>query len=147
MANSFNFQQVKQNIERTKRDLPIVLSKLTENHFTESFTKGALDDHKWKEVQRRIPGTLEYKYPKKNGLSRRNSPILVRTGTLRRRVSRSISNATWSQIRLVVDLPYADAQNSGTNHIEARPFMIQTEKLKQMQLSAIDKEMDKIWNV
>jgi len=145
MANSFNFQQVKINLERTKRELPIVLSKLTENHFTESFTKGALDEHKWKEVQRRIPGTPEYKYPKKRGLSRRTSPILVRTGNLRRKVSRSITNASWQQIRLAVDLPYADAQNAGTDKIVARPFMIQTKALEQMQLKAIDNQMDKIW--
>ncbi len=145
MANRFNFQEVRNKLARTKRELPIVLSKLTENHFTESFTKGALDEHKWSEVQRRIEGTPEYKYPKKRGLSRRTSPILVRTGTLRRKVSRSITNSTWQQVRLAVDLPYAEAHNKGNANIEARPYMIHTKTLERLQLKAIDDHMIKIW--
>jgi phage gpG-like protein len=146
MASSkFNFDRVKANLARTKRELPIVLAKLTENHFTDSFKKGALDEHKWEEVQRRINGTPEYKYPKKKGLSRRTSPILVRSGSLRTKVSRSITNATWQQVRLAVDLPYAEAQNNGTDHIVARPFMIQTNALEKEQLKVINDQMIKIW--
>lgn len=146
MANRFNFQEVRSKLARTKRELPIVLSKLTENHFTESFEKGALDEHKWPEVKRRIEGTPEYKYPKKKGLSRRTSPILVRTGTLSRKVSRSITNASWQQVRLAVDLPYAEAQNKGNANIEARPYMIHTKTLENKQLKTIDHQMSKIWN-
>ena len=147
MANKFNFDNVKANLARTKRELPIVLSKLTENHFTESFTKGALDEHKWPEVKRRIPGTPEYKYPKKKGLSRRTSPILVRAGALRRKVSRSITDATWQRVRLAVDLPYAEVHNKGDDHIDARPYMIQTKTLERLQLKEINAQMKKIWNI
>ena len=145
MATKFEFNKLRRNILRTKRELPVVLANLTQNHFAESFTKGALDANKWKEVNRRIAGTREFKYPKTKGLSRRTSPILVRTGNLRRKVQRSIVNAQWQQIRLVVDLPYASAHNEGTDNIEARPFMIQTEKLAKIQEAKIKTTMDKIW--
>lgn len=143
--SQWNFDKVKRQLEQTKRVLPVRLAKQAENHFTESFTKGALDEHKWKEVNRRIEGTYEYKYPKKKGLSRRTSPILVRTGNLRRKVSRSMANATWDGVRLVVDLPYAKAQNEGTDDIPARPYMKQTNTLAKKQVDLINNEMDKIW--
>ena len=143
--NGFNVNRIRENIARTKRVLPIALAKVTENHFTESFTVGALDEHKWKEVQRRIPGTNAYKYPRRKGLSRRTSPILVRTGALRRRTSRSIASATWGRVHLINDIPYAKAQNEGNEHIDARPFMIHTSTLGKLQVAEIDKQMDKIW--
>lgn len=143
--SKWNFDIVQKKIADTKRNLPIILAKQAENHFTDSFKKGALDSHKWQEVKRRIPGTYEYKYPKKKGLSRRITPILVRTGNLRRKVSRSIHEATFARVRLVVDLPYAEAHNEGTDNIPARPFMIQTPQLAAKQKTTIEKEIDKIW--
>ncbi len=145
MRTGFDIDIIRLNIARTKRVLPIALAKITENHFTESFKVGRLDEHKWKEVQRRIPGTSAYKYPRKKGLSRRTSPILVRTGNLRRKTSRSIASATWAKVQLINDLPYAKAQNEGTDTIDARPFMIHTNKLGGLQKAEIDKQMKKIW--
>ena len=101
--SNWGFDKIKQNIAQSKRVLPVKLAKQAENHFTESFSKGRLDEYKWKEVQRRIPTTPAYKYPKKKGLSRRRNPILVMTGNLRRKVARSISDARWGKVRLVVD--------------------------------------------
>lgn len=143
--SNWGFDSVKLKIAETKRVLPVMLAKQAENHFTESFSKGALDEYKWKEVQRRIPGTKAYKYPLKKGLTRRKKPILVMTGNLRRKVSRSISDARWDKVRLVVDLPYADVHNEGSEKITARPFMKQTNKLTTMQVDLINKETDKIW--
>ena len=48
------------------------------------------------------------------------------TGNLRRKVARSISDARWDKVRLVVDLPYAEYHNEGTDNIPARPYMKQT---------------------
>lgn len=152
--NGFNLQQVKKNLMRTQREIPLRLAKMTEKHFAESFSKGALDEYKWKEVQRRIEGTPSWKY-KKKGISlntQRTAPILVQTGNLRRKVNRSIHSIKPNEIRLVVDLPYAKIHNeggmAGRNHasaIPARPFMKQTKVLTQMQTDLIKKQMDLIW--
>ena len=146
MSQGFNISQIRANIERTKRELPIVLSKQAENHFTESFSLGKLDGNKWSEVNRRIPGTNEYKY-KRRGISiqrQHSNPILVGTGTLRRKVSRSIRIATWNRIQLVVDLPYADRHNEGDD-MPYRPFMKQTPELTVMQTKEINQMMAQIW--
>ena len=149
MATSrrFNFDVIKRNLEQTKRELPVLLAKQAENYFTGSFKKGALGNDKWPEVERRKVGTSAYKYPKKKGLSRRTSPILVRRGILRGRVSNSIRNANWNQIKLIVDLPYAMFNQEGTDTIPARPFMKQTTELGNMQKSTITKTMNRIWKV
>jgi phage gpG-like protein len=157
--NKFNFHHIKLQIAQTKRELPVLLANQAQNYFTETFTKGGIGDEKWKEVNRRTPDTNEYKYPKFKGLQRRTSPILsgagwrIRGGELRRRVARSIVNAQWQQIRLVVDLPYAEIHNkggqAGRNHattIPARPFIKQTRELGVMQERTIKKTMDKIWS-
>jgi len=144
-SNRFNFDQVKQNLERTKRELPVRLAKQAENFFTASFTKQGFDGRKWKEVNRRIPGTYEYKYPKSKGLTRRTKPILVGTGALRRATSNSIRNATWSIVKLQVDLPYADAHNEGDGNMPKRTFMKQTNELTVMQDKTIKTAIDRIW--
>jgi phage gpG-like protein len=141
----FGFTRIRANIERTKRVLPVVLAKQAEGYFTKSFSLGKLGPTKWQEVNRRTPGTLEYKYPSKPKASARTSPILVRTGALRRKVSKSIANATWQQVRLVVDLPYAEFHNEGNDNTPARPFMKQTKELEIKQRNTIRYEMDKIW--
>lgn len=153
-GNRWNFNDVKRKLAESKRNVPIILSKQTENHFTQSFTKGALDENKWPEVQRRTPGTKAYKY-KAKGISLsswRRNPILVGTGNLRRKVSRSIHEVGWKRIRLVVDLPYAKIHNeggmAGRNHaskIPARPYMKQTRTLTTMQNKTIETEVNKIW--
>ena len=158
IMNRFNFQQIKANLEKTKRELPMKLSAQAENHFAEAFTKGGLDEYKWKEVNRRIDGTKEYKYkPKGNNISQsawHSNPILVGEGRLRAKVANSAVERTWQRIRLVVSgLDYAAIHNeggqAGRNHattIPARPFMKQTATLTTMQTSLIREYMDKIWN-
>jgi len=113
--NSFNFEQVRANLLRTQREIPLRLAKQAEKHFAESFSKGRLDEYKWKEVDRRIPGTKTWKYkPKGVSISaHRSNPILVQSGNLRRKVNRSIHTVRPDMIRLVVDLPYADVHNEG----------------------------------
>jgi hypothetical protein len=147
----FNFAQIKANLALTKRVLPIVLAKQAENHFTEAFAKGGLDEYKWSEVNRRIRGTREYRYPSKPKASSRTSPILVRTGNLRRKVSRSIKVQSWPTVKLQVDTGgkynYAEAVFKGTSNMPARPNLVQTKVLTTMQNQLITTEVDKIWNV
>ena len=111
--NKFHFGRLRMDLLKMKHELPIILANQAQNYFVSSFTKQGWDGQSWQQVNRRIPGTSEYKYPKLKGLSRRTSPILVRTGRLRRAVSNSIRSQTFQSVRMVVDLPYAAAQNYG----------------------------------
>lgn len=154
MASQWNLNEVQKRLAQTKRELPIRLAKQAENHFTDAFSKGRLDDKVWSNVNRRIPGTKEFKY-KIKGISqqaKRSNPILVGNGILRGRVSNSIKEASWGNIKLVVDLPYAKIHNEGGQAgrnlsvtIPARPYMVQTSNLTQMQTKLITDTLNKIW--
>lgn len=150
MSDKFNIGAVRQKLEQTKRVLPVKLAKQAERYFTDAFKTGGMEgEEKWPEVQRRIPGTRAYKYPKKRGLSRRTRPILVgETTSLRRRTANSVRDARWGYVRLVVDHVAAEVHNDGdeSRGIPARPYMKQTPALESKQEKLITTEMDKIWN-
>lgn len=140
------FDKVMKNMEQAKRRLPIALANEARLYFTNTFKVGGFDGKKWKEVNRRIPGTNEYKYPKKKGLSRRKKPILVQYGLLRRAVSMSVRSKTFKSIRLQVDLPYADNHNEGIT-VPKRQFMGYSKQLDRQHKRTIEKEIKKIWQV
>ena len=153
MLNRFNFENVKKNLERTYRELLVLLSNQAQNYFVDTFTKQGFNGDPWKEVQRRDPKTKAYKYPKTRGLQRRTSPILVgagykiRGGVLRRAVSTMARTAAISnhQLRMIVDLPYAGYLNEGTEKMVKRQFVGQTEELTRMQTTKINEVILKIW--
>ena len=148
MPSKFELDKLLNSVSRVKREVPIVLANQAQNYFVSSFRKqGWSDTGAWKEVNRRISGTPEYKYPAFTGLSRRTKPILVMSGRLRRAVSGSIREATFERIRLVVALPYAAAQNYGNNKIVARKFMGDSRELREKQLKLIKTSFDKAFNV
>ena len=72
--DKFNFSRVIANVEKTKRELPIILAKATQSEFVKNFTNQGFAGQKWLIPNRRIAGTDEYKYPKTKGLSRRTKP-------------------------------------------------------------------------
>lgn len=143
--SKFNFNEVLKRVELTKTVVPKLLANQAQNYFVKSFKVQGFDGVKWKEVNRRIEDTKEWKYPKKKGLARRKKPILIETGELRRRVNNSVVLASWNMIKLVVDLPYAKAQNEGNARITARPFMKQSPILNKQLVETIEKEFNKIW--
>jgi hypothetical protein len=145
--DKFNFQEVLKNCEQLKKELPILLANQAQVFFTESFTNQAWDAKPWQEVQRRIPDTPEYKYPKYKGLSRRTTPILVRTGNLRRAVSNSVrtGHVSFDEIKLVVPLEYASYNNEGTEHIPERKFIGDSPILRKKQIELIEKQMEKVF--
>ncbi len=146
--NKFKFGERLEKISKMKKELPILLANQAQREFTAAFTNQnftAGNGQQWQEVQRRIQGTTEYKYPKTKGLSRRTSPILVRTGKLRRAVSNSIRLATFEKIQLVVPLDYAKYQNDGTNNIPQRRFMGDGITLRTKQKDLINREIKKVW--
>jgi len=145
--NKFRFEQLKMNLLKMKSELPVVLANHAQSFFVRSFKNQSWDGQAWKEVKRRQDDTPEYKYPKFKGLSRRTSPILVRTGALRRAVSNSIRSATFQSIRLVVDLPYAAVHNDGdeTVNISRRRYMGNSPILMQEQRQKIKLYVNKMW--
>lgn len=158
--NKFNFDKVLRQMQQVKKDLPILLAAQAQNYFSSSFKKQGFDGQPWQEVKRREEGTDEWKYPGGYGLSRRTNPILVgggrikgtAGGTLRRAVGNSIRSATFENITLIVDLPYAEIQNKGgtAGHggsavIPKRQYMGQTQELTAMQIAKVNEYIDKIW--
>lgn len=131
-------------MEQVKVQLPILLANQAEKEFTDNFTRQGFEGQKWKEVNRRIAGTKEYKYPKTKGLARRKKPILIGTGRLRRAVSNSKKIATWRMIKLEVNLPYAANQNEGIT-LPKRQYMGDGARLRAKQRELINKTIDKIW--
>lgn len=142
----FNLGTVINNIERTKRELPIILAKVTQSEFVKNFQGEGFDGQKWITPNRKIAGTTEYKYPKTKGLSRRTKPTLTNSGALRRATSNSIRQATWERIMLVVDLPYAKRHNEGLDGMPQRTFIGQTNELTKIQNEFVTKYFDKIWH-
>lgn len=150
--NRFNFDRVIKNLKRVKSDLPKQLSKDTLNYFVASFNKEEWDGVKWKEVQRRTPGTNAYKYPLKKGLQRRDAHILVgsgyrvRGGTLRRALIGSEETATFEKVSFRVrDVDYAEYHNDGAANLPRRRFMGQTRHLTTLQRKRITQTINRIW--
>ncbi len=142
--NKFKFGAMKAKIVRLKKELPIILANNAQNYFVQSFTNQGWDGSAWKEVNRRIEGTKEYKYPKSKDLGRRTRPILIGKGStkLRRAVSNSIRNKTWPIVRLLVDLPYAKRHNEGLDGMPKRTFMKNSPQLERQQKEKIKLFMD-----
>lgn len=155
MDTKFKFDEVKSKLLEARRELMILLSNQAQNYFAKSFKDQGWDGVPWKNVKRRIEGEKTYKYPKKKGLQRRTSPILVgagfkiRGGTLRRAVKDMAKTAEISQgrLRMVVDLNYAAFNNEGTKNIPQRRFIGQTQTLTDMQKKKIEQVITKIFKV
>lgn len=153
MDNKFKFDELKQKIERMKRELPVVLANQAQNYFVASWDNQGWDGKPWQDVKRHDQGTSEYKYPKALRARKLSSPILVGVhrgrsgGTLRRAVSRCIRSTTWTSIKLMVDLPYAKAQNDGNpaRNLPARRFMGNSSRLQRMQKEKIKEFMAGLW--
>lgn len=149
MADSkFKFGQLKTRIQILKYDLPELLANDARKYFLKSFINQAWEGVPWQEVNRRIPGTPEYKYPKKKDLGRHTRPILIGKGAtkLRRAVANSIKVNVFPKVRLVVDLPYADVHNQGLGRMPQRKFMGDSEGLRKIHRARIKKTMDKLWD-
>lgn len=153
--SKFNFNQVRQNIERVKKELPPQLANDAQNFFLGSFKKQGWDGTAWDEVKRRMPDEPAYKYPKSKGLSRRTKPILEMTGRMRREVSNLTAGArtTYSAFSFKVVLkinenvtPYAYYHNYGTEKIPQRKFMGDSPELRRILRRRVDTYFNKVWS-
>jgi len=152
--SKFNFQKVKDNIAQVKRELPVLLANDAQKYFLGAFKDQGWNGGHWAEVQRRIPGTPEWKYPKTKGLSRRDKPILTGTGRLRREVSLLAGNAKVVNkgfnftVTLAIDdsvVDYAGYLNDGTTKMVQRKFMGDSPALRKILKGRIVRYMDKVW--
>lgn len=136
-----------------KRAALQVIAVETLKEFDKSFNSEGLSGQKWKEVQRRIPGTLAHRLAKG---SERTAPILTgESGRLKG--SNEIRSVTSRQAVIVNDTHYASVQNEGgmvgggitgiPHTIPARPFMVQTAPITAMQLQILKTVTGKIWTV
>lgn len=144
MANEFGFDRLARNAEAALRNVNVLLSNQAQNYFVDSFEKQGWNGRKWKEVDRRREGTNAYKYPKARS---RTNPILVASGDLRRQVSVMARTAqiSPSQMRMVLDVPYAERHNEGLKGMPKRQFIGQTPELTRMQSAKIKEIIDNIW--
>jgi len=150
MAEGFNFDKVRQNLDIVKNIIPEKLANTTKRYFLDAFKSESWDGVPWKEVQRRTSGSKAYKYPKKKDLGRRTRKILIGKGSgrLRRAVSISLREANSRRIRFMVDsttIPYASRHNYGKDGMPERKFMGDSKKLRTLQLEKIKSQIDKIW--
>lgn len=151
-SNKFNFDVVLDNFKKNELQLAKKIAMIQKNYFVESFKRQAWGGRRWKQVKRRIPGTPEYKYPKKRGTSRRVKPILTMTGTLRRAVNSSIKRVTTKGTTLSVSLPYAQIHNEGGvtgngGKMPKRQFMGWNGELDKMIQAEIKANADKNFKV
>lgn len=146
--DKFGFADLKKNIDVMKKELPLLLANDAQNYFSKSFLNQSWEGKQWQEVQRRIPGTNSYKYPKKKDLGRHTRPILVGKGStkLRRAVANSarLNPQVWPIVRLVVDLPYARAHNEGLGKMPKRKYMGDSKELNQIHKKRIIRTIAKL---
>ena len=116
-----NFEQylakLRIDIERTLNDdVPLVAANKVASLFRRNFRTQSFFGKKWKEVQRRLPGTKPYKaagYKIKGSRhpSWRTSPILTISGDLGRSIRYKVEKGT---AIVYSDLKYSSAHNEGT---------------------------------
>lgn len=145
MRTKFNFDEVKERVAKAKNALPIVIANDTKNFFVEQFNKKEWNGQAWAEVQRRIPGTNAYKYPKKGAEARHGRAILVKSGKLRRDLVNSLEQANWDKIKFTVRNDYGVYHNEGDDHLPKRQFVGDTAELRRRQIAKIKSFFDKIW--
>ncbi len=137
--------------EQLKRDLPPVLGNMGQNFFRRSFENQGFTDkalEKWREVKRRTPGTLAYKYPKKNAGDRHVRAILVGIGSkggihLRQSVNSSLKRASWEEILWSVPHVYASVHNDGLRAGRGAGFIMPKRKFMGYSYVLL-KDMDRV---
>lgn len=155
MAKSkFNFGRVIENMRRVKKELPITLANDIKNDFLMNFRNQGFEGQKWKEVQRRIPGTKAYNGKKDPGKRTRNILQGKGSGRLRKDVANSIKEATWDRILLQVNNPYGQVHNEGLRAgrgagfvMPKRQFAGDSPRLRRKIKDKMIKVIDDIWKV
>lgn len=94
-----------------EHDLPLRIGNLAVRLFTRNFRREGFFGRRWREVQRRIPGTKAHKYLSKKHPASTRRPILTGSGNLGRSIQ---ADPKPGSVTIHSDLPYAEAHNEGT---------------------------------
>lgn len=130
--NKLDMSKVVQRWNKAKNQLPKLLTNVSKNMFVDSWKRQGWDGEKWKEVQRRTPGTRAYKNATK---SARTRAILVQSGTLRRSIV--INSQTFSRMTISANVPYAEVHNEGfRGTINVRPSVRNGKKVRAYSYKA-----------
>lgn len=122
------------------------IGNIAKQEFEENFDRQGFMDNRlerWKEVQRRIPGTQSYKRATPSG---RSAPILRGRGSGVLAKSIRVVRATSRLIRLSTigkANNYAAYHNDGSGKIPKRQFMGNSKNLDRLIIKRIDREIMK----
>ena len=144
------------DIERTLNDdVPLKVGNAVTKLFKKNFQTESFFGKKWKQVQRRIPGTkpykaADYKIGGEKHPSWRKSPILTISGDLGRSISYKVEKGT---AIVYSDLEYSSAHNDGTttagrNHsttIPQRQFIGDHEEVDKVIKATITKKLNDLF--
>jgi hypothetical protein len=125
------------------------VGNIAQRHFETNFVKQGFVDSstsKWKNVQRRIPGTKAYKY---GTTSSRTRPILIGPGTPV--LSRSIRYTVLGKGKIRVAVmgkatKYAGYINSGTSKMTKRQFIGRSRALDKQIVNRVQIELSRVFS-
>ena len=142
---SLNFEEFDKEIhsmpakvQASLRKIAVQVGHTAEADFEGHFNEQGMNGKKWKEVNRRKPGTKEYKYPKTKDLQRRKRNILIsKNATLKKSVGKSYKGFTAEKDKVTVHMrvdeqsgkEHAIYLQEGTEKMVARPFVGETPEL------------------
>jgi phage gpG-like protein len=133
MANNFNFGEIAKKIKSI--DLSLDMANTAKNDFLNNFKTQSFNGKAWQ---------------KRKSTKDVGRNLLVKSGRLRRDVSNSVSaghkNSNLSYT-LVVNNPYADYNNEGTNKMPQRQFVGMTPELNKKLLLKISQRLSKAWEI
>ena len=119
------------------KTIPNDIAILAKSHFDGNFTRQGFDGAKWKEVQRRIPGTKTYKSVKSRDRTR--AILSGKTKTLAKSIY--IKSASLKRIVIASSSKYGAVHNYGTNKIHQRKFLGNSQVLNKKILNLLNKVM------
>lgn len=119
------------------KTIPNDIAILAKSHFDGNFTRQSFDGAKWKEVQRRIPGTKTYNSVKSRDRTR--AILSGKTKTLAKSIY--IKSASLKRIVIASSSKYGSVHNYGTNKIPQRKFLGNSQVLNKKILNLLNKVM------
>lgn len=119
------------------KTIPNDIAILAKSHFDGNFTRQGFDGAKWKEVQRRIPGTKTYNSVKSRDRTR--AILSGKTKTLAKSIY--IKSASLKRIVIASSSKYGAVHNYGTNKIPQRKFLGNSQVLNKKILNLLNKVM------
>lgn len=161
MASKFNFGAIKRAMKQQCFVAMQEIALQTREEFDKGFeNEGMRGEPKWKEVARRTAGTPFYKKQVAFATNRATGNVFmvdqgadwrdrnILTGTSRQlRSNNRIKSVTSRRAVIENKTPYAEYINEGTPYMDARPFIMQTDYLTQMQLAILLKETGRAWQL